>query len=157
MAFFDKLSSVTKNAAAGAGDMIEITKLNAKILSENKKIEGFKDQLGDLYWQKAVAGQELDADAMALIYQMREIVAQVEAYNSEIAAIKAAQSIPPQAAVTLPADSKICHSCGEILGQGVRFCPNCGAAMPQEKHCPACGEKIEDNVKFCPACGSPLA
>ncbi len=152
MAFLDKITSVTKNAAAGAGDMIEITKLNAKISGENKKIEGLKYQLGELYWQKACDGQELDADAMSIVYQMQEIQSQINAYNQEIADIKAAA---PQAAAQA-ASGAVCANCGAAVPPGSRFCANCGTAVPQEKTCANCGAKIDPTGKFCANCGAPL-
>ena len=65
-----------------------------------------------------------------------------------------------------------CPSCGTILADRERFCPNCGSARkvtppPAPAHapvapvtrapagwtCPGCGAKLKDSQKFCPRCG----
>ena len=167
MAFFDKLTSVTKNAAAGAGDMIEITKLKAKIGEENKRIENLKTQIGDFYWQQAAAGQQLATEAADLAAQIQAALSQIDSYNAEIASIKAPDEFAaPTAAYTPAAPTHAaaaaaghCPACGAAVVGGVKFCPSCGQAIPQEtnavKLCSGCGAKLVDDSKFCPECGCP--
>ena len=47
-----------------------------------------------------------------------------------------------------------CARCGASLGEGHRFCGNCGA---RAGGCPACGEPIIAGHRFCHACGHALA
>ena len=66
-----------------------------------------------------------------------------------------------------------CPSCGTILADRERFCPNCGSARkvtpppapapapvapvtraPAGWTCPGCGAKLKDSQKFCPNCGT---
>lgn len=54
---------------------------------------------------------------------------------------------------------KICRSCGAQLGQGVAFCPNCGAQQnvePMGYSCPRCGAAISPTSRFCPKCGQKI-
>src|SRR6516225_1649739 len=47
-----------------------------------------------------------------------------------------------------------CARCGASLGEGHRFCRNCGAPVGG---CPSCGEPVIAGSRFCHACGHPLA
>ena len=47
-----------------------------------------------------------------------------------------------------------CGQCGAPVGEGDRFCGDCGAAIGV---CPTCGEPLAPGKRFCRACGSPLA
>jgi len=47
-----------------------------------------------------------------------------------------------------------CAQCGASLGEGHRFCGNCGAPAGA---CPACGEPVIAGNRFCHACGHALA
>ena len=47
-----------------------------------------------------------------------------------------------------------CARCGASVGEGHRFCGNCGAPVGG---CPACGEPVIAGNRFCHACGHALA
>jgi membrane protease subunit (stomatin/prohibitin family) len=47
-----------------------------------------------------------------------------------------------------------CPNCGASLERNVKFCPECGQRLLQEKFCSECGEKMSANAKFCPSCGA---
>ena len=47
-----------------------------------------------------------------------------------------------------------CARCGASLGEGDRFCGDCGAPVGG---CPACGEPVIAGKRFCHACGHALA
>ena len=55
-------------------------------------------------------------------------------------------------------DSKTCSHCGASLpSTGVKFCPSCGAHIPEEATtCHACGTAIQPGTKFCAHCGASL-
>ncbi|MDR3756643.1 MULTISPECIES: zinc-ribbon domain-containing protein [Enterocloster] len=44
-----------------------------------------------------------------------------------------------------------CMKCGNIINDGVQFCPECGSKV--ERSCRSCGAVLSDNDKFCPSCG----
>lgn len=50
-----------------------------------------------------------------------------------------------------------CAQCGTMVAAGVKFCPNCGAAMaqPAADPCPSCGADVK-GAKFCPECGAKI-
>ena len=47
-----------------------------------------------------------------------------------------------------------CGQCGASLGEGDRFCGDCGAEVGG---CPSCGEPLTPGKRFCRACGSALS
>ncbi len=47
-----------------------------------------------------------------------------------------------------------CNNCGAEVAEGMKFCGDCGAPVPQEKKCIACGATIAAKMKFCPECGA---
>jgi hypothetical protein len=59
-----------------------------------------------------------------------------------------------------------CVKCGGELGKNARFCPGCGAAVPQVAQpkppaptltrCPKCKQELQPNQNFCPGCGTKL-
>ena len=47
-----------------------------------------------------------------------------------------------------------CACCGADIEAGMKFCGNCGAPVSQKKKCISCGAEISYNLKFCPECGA---
>ena len=47
-----------------------------------------------------------------------------------------------------------CPACGDSVGSGFTFCPQCGAKLKQV--CPGCGKPVDGNWKVCPSCGAGL-
>ena len=47
-----------------------------------------------------------------------------------------------------------CNNCGAEVADGMKFCGDCGAPVPQEKKCISCGATIALKMKFCPECGA---
>ena len=51
----------------------------------------------------------------------------------------------------------MCPKCGKMLEDGMRFCDNCGAQMPETVVCPNCGERAIAGFAFCQKCGTPIS
>jgi len=79
----EKAGEFAKNATEKAGDKIEITRLNAKIKTEQQTILGYKTELGARYWDRIAAG-EIEADP-----SVEDIVGKIKASLANIAGIEA--------------------------------------------------------------------
>jgi membrane protease subunit (stomatin/prohibitin family) len=47
-----------------------------------------------------------------------------------------------------------CPNCNAPLEKNVKFCPECGAAIQNDKFCSKCGAEVKADAKFCPECGT---
>jgi membrane protease subunit (stomatin/prohibitin family) len=47
-----------------------------------------------------------------------------------------------------------CPNCNAPLEKNAKFCPECGAAIQNDKFCTNCGAKVKADAKFCPECGT---
>ena len=148
MAIFDKIGEFAKNASEKAGefaknatekasDKIEITRLNAKIKTEQQTILGYKTELGARYWDKIAAGEiEADASVEDIIGKIRASLTSIDGIEAEIckieeervaaeAAAKAAAEarqatiIVPSAAVTEPAQQTFAEQAPAYAAQSV--------------------------------------
>ncbi len=126
MALFDKLDELAKAAGEGAkkagekaGAFIDAKKIDFKIAEKNEEIRDLKAQLGDIYWQKYAAGEQLDVTAGELCGQIQGKLNDIEALKAE-----AGKSAGETGAAT--ADVKFCQNCGEKLTGDAAFCPKCG-------------------------------
>jgi hypothetical protein len=62
------------------------------------------------------------------------------------------------AGLSMPKTEKniVCPSCNATVAKGTKFCPKCGAPMPQAKKCATCGADLAEGTSFCPGCGSKV-
>jgi len=61
--------------------------------------------------------------------------------------------------------SSKCTNCGAVIGEGMKFCVNCGTPAPEKEKiaeekvvslfCTNCGAMVADGMKFCSNCGAP--
>ncbi|MCK5594995.1 zinc ribbon domain-containing protein [bacterium] len=51
-----------------------------------------------------------------------------------------------------------CPKCGTKVKEGTKFCPGCGAAIPQAalEECPYCNAEVSPGAVFCPECGKKV-
>ena len=69
-------------------------------------------------------------------------------------------SAPDPASATEPASGAPsepeanCPSCGEPVGEGAKFCENCGEKLILD--CTQCGEPVRAGAKFCENCGAKM-
>lgn len=153
MAFFEnigkKIGETAQAAAKKSGDLVEVTKLNMSINSEEDKMEKLYAQLGKLVYSDFNEGIGLDARYM-------EICNTVMTHEQNIAAIR--QKIQEIKNI------KLCSNCGAELERNVAFCPSCGAqqvipspapqAAPQGPVCSSCGALLTPGSVFCTNCGT---
>lgn len=121
MALFDKINDLAKSASEKTNNVIETTKLNNRINTEEKNIAAITSKIGQYYVSKLDAGETLPDDVMSMfegIKASREIIMATRAEIDSLNAAKPAET-----------GSKFCTKCGAKLDAEARFCMSCGAAQ----------------------------
>lgn len=159
MAFLEKLNAITKNVGDMTSDMIETTKLSARIAKEKGVIEEKKQRLGALCWDKFTAGAEFDEDMAAICAEIRSSLDAIAEYEREIAFIrreneKKEEKPSAAAPAELPEGGTFCTGCGGAVPPGTDFCPHCEDPLaPVERLCPNCGAELPAGAEECTECG----
>lgn len=86
--FMDKVGSMAKKAADKTGDMVEIGKLNAKILSQKQTISSIKERIGGILFAKYQQGEEMPDELGQLCQQIQEMENIIETMQKEIHELK---------------------------------------------------------------------
>ncbi len=146
MGFFDQVT------AKGAGawqdltnktkNMGEIARVNAEIGEEERKINSYYTQLGQLYI-KLYEGNYNE--------QLSEIVKAINDTNANLENLK--KQLNALKGVT------VCPHCHAEVASGNAFCIMCGKPVngPDEHiNCPSCGAAVVKGNKFCTLCGFRL-
>ncbi|NSW89623.1 MAG: zinc-ribbon domain-containing protein [Firmicutes bacterium] len=158
MPLFDNLSKKVSEAAQAAAkkstELVEITKLNMNISSEEDKIKKLYIKIGESIYAKFCSGLQIDPD---FINDCEEIKSHLEAIKGLKAKIMEIKNI------------KLCTSCGTEIDRNVMFCPKCGAKQEQgaqaaggqgsssvSTFCTKCGASVVPGAAFCPSCGNKL-
>ena len=160
MAFFDKISDMTKNAMDKTSDMIEINRLNSKIGTEQNKILALKGKIGEHYWSKFNDGEVLDDEATILSEQIKACLLAIDETNAKIKEIKENKAAPAASVqTTCESSTKKCQNCDADVPADKKFCSECGTPIKQDlvsektKICPGCCAEIPADKNFCSECG----
>lgn len=133
MAFFDKINDFAKNATEKTNNVIETTKLSAKIESEQRNINALVQKIGEYYVAKIDAGETLDEEVMSIFEGIANGRKNIADMRAEIEAIKAPKEEEKEEAVPeaeAAPEVKFCPNCGKELSADAKFCLNCGAQQP---------------------------
>ena len=117
------LSRFTQQAVGKTGEVVEMTKFNAQISSEQKEVEKLYQKIGELVYRGVKSGDIEVSDDLA------DIIGAIDSHRAVIR--NARKSLAEVQKKTL------CPKCHEIVAQDAAFCPRCGCAMPVPR------EKIE--------------
>lgn len=118
MALKDNLSKIAKSVGNGAvsvakksGSVMEITKLNINIQSEEEKIRALHSQIGVIIYSKYINQENIDTDLIDICKRIQDHESRVKELSEKILNIKSV---------------KLCEKCGNELGLEVTFCEKCG-------------------------------
>ncbi len=126
-----KISKGTQYVVDKSNSLVESTKINSQINSEQKGIERLLQKIGESVLAKVETG------TMTIGEEEMELIAEIDAHKERIAKCREAL-----AAVK---NMKICPSCDEFIALEVAFCPKCGAPTPvQEKDIPEGAFEVEE-------------
>ncbi len=162
MAFFEnlgkKVGEATQAVAKKSSEIVETTKLNSSINSEEDKIQKLYIQIGKAayaqFTQTGAAEEYLKESCEAIAAHEQNIVA----LREKIAEVKG---------------TKTCINCGVEMERTQVFCSKCGTKneLPQapapeagpaaqesaaEFACPSCGTKLPAGSAFCTNCGTKM-
>ncbi|HOJ10140.1 MAG TPA: zinc ribbon domain-containing protein [Clostridiales bacterium] len=155
MAFFDNLGKKVGEAAQAAakksGELVEVTKLNMSISTEEDKIKKLYSKIGENTYAKFRSASEIDPDFIA---DCEEIESHEEAIKNIRAKIMEIKNV------------KACMGCGAELDRNAMFCPKCGAKQEPVQaaetqsatsvFCQKCGAAVTDGSAFCQSCGAKI-
>ena len=153
MSIFDKIGEGVKSFTEKASDVVETSKISAKINAEKNVIGTLKSRIGEIVFEQFNNGAVLEPEVIELCNNIKESESVIAKLEEEINRIKNIDNKPPQ-----------CKKCGAGLKPNAKFCPECGQkveeepqkkveAVVSEKHCPSCNEVLPNDVTFCPECG----
>jgi len=155
MSFLENLgktiSGAAQTAAKKSGEMVEITKINMAIGSEEDKIEKLQLQIGKKVYENAVAGAAISSD------DFKDLCNEITERNNTIKDLKAK--------ILEVKSIKLC-ACGAELAKEEQFCNKCGVkqeAIVEEAAptaaaaaCPKCNAPLAADAGFCGSCGEKL-
>ena len=124
MALFDKINDFAKIATEKTNNVIESTKLSAKVDSEQRNLNDIIRKIGEYYVSKMDSGEIFDEEVMKIyegVVAQREKITELRA---EIESLKAARNVPESDEI------KYCPYCGRQLDVSAKFCLNCGKQQP---------------------------
>lgn len=157
MAMFDnigrKLGDLAQNAAKKSSEMVEVTKLNINIKSEEDSINQLFSEIGKYCLIKYEAGNENDNSIIELCEKIKGNKANINILKDKINEIK---------------NVAVCEKCGSEVLRTSTFCGSCGAKVVFEEKedssdvqdnsvlCPNCNTKVEEGNNYCPECGTKV-
>lgn len=152
MAFLDNLSKrateTTARAMQKAQELSEVSRINAQISEEEKKVNATYYQIGKLYVSlHGLNGEDAFQGMVTAVLEGEQKIAE---YRKRIEDVKGVQR---------------CTACGAVVPQGIAFCSTCGAALPKSEsdidddtvRCESCGTMVKRGMRFCTTCGKPMS
>lgn len=152
-----KVGEAAQAAAKKSSELVEVTKLNANINSEEDKIQKLYAQIGRTIFEKfEQTGAAEDA--------VKEACEQIVAHKENIKALR--EKIAEVKGI------KQCINCGAEMERTQLFCAKCGTRndLPQQPAetqpaeqaaapaptCPSCNAELAPGSLFCTNCGTKL-
>lgn len=112
MAFFDEVKKLSKNVADKGKDLVEVTKLNSQVSTEQAKIAEIFGKIGAQVYENYKAGN--DSGFGEFCAQIAEVEVKINELKSKVMEIK---------------ESAKCPQCGAEVAKETAFCPKCGTKM----------------------------
>ena len=128
MALLDKINDFAKTATEKTNKAIEITKLSAKVESEQRNLNDIIRKIGEYYVAKIDSGEVLDEEVMKIFEGVSDKRKAIAEMRAEIESLKAPKTPaePPKTEDSM----KFCPFCGKQLDVSAKFCLNCGKQQP---------------------------
>ena len=142
----DFLRNVTKDIGKMSGQLVETTKLSAKINSEENKIRKIYTELGEQMYKDFQNGESFKEPYMVMFSDISIIKSNIAELKKELLDVKGVI---------------LCSNCRQEVKRDAAFCAKCGtptaekhtAKNTNEKKCHQCGAIVTEDNKYCPECG----
>lgn len=112
MAFFEQISSKSKDISQKAKDVTAQTKTKNLMKAEQEKINSLYEALGKLYYENET--EQLKEPYADIVRTIRVSMNQIEEYQSKLEELKT---------------KYICPNCGASVTSTTQFCKNCGTKI----------------------------
>ncbi len=149
--FTRKVTDTAKAAAKKSSELVEVTKLNMNISSEEDKIEKLYLEIGKTIYESYAKGETTNELFV-------EKCKQIDLHNNNINEMRRK--------ILELKHEKICPNCREELDISALYCSKCGTKQEiietpvaeeiVEKKCSECGSVVEEESLFCTKCGNKL-
>ncbi|EET58687.1 hypothetical protein BRYFOR_09415 [Marvinbryantia formatexigens DSM 14469] len=142
-----EISQKVIRESRGTGESL---RLKSAISANEQKIRQLYIKMGEIYYNERKA--EPDDFIKPLVEEISVLMAENEEHRKRLSVLKG---------------NVICPNCGFGNRQGLKFCGECGAKLPEQETekvpagdgliCPKCGAEMEEGMRFCVYCGTELA
>jgi len=106
-----KITSAGKGAIKASGNMVQITKFNMAIKSEESKIQGYMAEIGNVIFDKYKEGKDIDPDVITNCEDIEKCIKAIDELKLKIIDVK---------------DLKKCPGCDNEIDKDDVFCSKCG-------------------------------
>lgn len=146
----EKVGKAAQAAAKKSNEIVEITKINMNISSEEEKIQKIFKQIGELVFDDFKNNTDTGESVVALCQQVVTHQQTIKELKEKLMIVK---------------NIKACSNCGAELELSVTFCPKCGTKQEEPEKpveetagpaCPSCNTKYDEGTIFCSNCGQKL-
>lgn len=109
-----KISGAGKAAMKVSGDLVQVTKLNLEVKSEENKVEAIMLELGNAIYEKYKAGNSVDEVLNEKCDEITKCMNSIEELKAKIAELKNLKKCPG-CSIDVDKDDIFCYKCGAKL------------------------------------------
>lgn len=127
MAFIDALNDIVNALGEKANSAVEATKLTVSLNQQKKILAEAQRQMGEYYFAKFMEDGVAEEDILAAAEQGKVAQEAIEDLSAQLKELEAVMNMP------ITPGKKCCEECGVYCDSKYNFCPECGAAFPEEE------------------------
>jgi hypothetical protein len=109
-----KITGAGKVAIKASGNMVQITKLNMAVKSEESKIQGYMADIGSTIFDKYKEGKDIDPDVKTNCEEIEKCIKAIDELKLRIIDVR---------------DLKKCPGCDNEIDKDDVFCSKCGTKV----------------------------
>ncbi|HYF81482.1 MAG TPA: zinc-ribbon domain-containing protein [Clostridia bacterium] len=113
-----KITETAKSVTKKSEDIVEITKLNLTIGSEEDKIKRMFYEIGSELYRSYTNGKPIGDFYDSKCNEVKQIEENIKAIKERILLLKG---------------NKICKTCNTVVDAEVNYCPNCGEKLEKKE------------------------